>query len=64
MMTTIHVKVGSTVRIDQVRFRSSSEYVGRTGVVTAIYSINGLISVKVGPPYNRTVTATEVSACT
>lgn len=55
------VAIGTRVRIDEVRFRSNEEYVGREGIVTCVYSINGLIAVKVGAPYDRTVTATRVT---
>ena len=56
-----HIKVGDTVIIHEVRFATNSEYIGHEGIVTTIYPhMNGLISVKVGPPFNRSVAATSV----
>lgn len=49
------------MRVDAVRFESNRKYIGKEGIVTALYPLHGIFSVKIGAPFNRTVSATVVT---
>lgn len=58
------MNIGTKVRIDETRFKSNSEYVGRVGFISYIYNAitpHPLFIVKI-QPLNRSVAATKVTA--